>query len=63
MGGKRFSGNGLDRRGYRPILETLPREKGSELAPDFSGLGGLALAASGKIRDGIGEIRRFGQGF
>ena len=46
MGGKPFVDNGLDRRGYRPILKTLLREKGSELAPDFGGLGGLALAAS-----------------
>ena len=63
MGGKPFIDNGLDRRGYRPILKTLSGEKGSELAPDFGGLGGLALAASWKIRDGTGEIRRFGQGF
>ena len=63
MGGKPFIDNGLDRWGYRPILKTLSGEKGSELAPDFGGLGGLALAAPWKIRDGTGEIRRFGQGF
>ena len=63
MGGKLFIDNGLDRWGYRPILKTLSGEKGCELAPDFGGLGGLALAARWKIRDGTGEIRRFGQGF